>query len=280
MDRKIDHYPKFVHVGLSMWFKDHSDPSVWCCSFLQSSGIIQVGTQVYNPKRICFETLIVPRMAAFRYPTQEDTPSLKHLQTLALINNKLPAQEWSETDQQPFLFYDRKGSRRRQWWNSKDVANELETKYFSQARVVGQEWNDFNFTDQISLFNTYPRIVSPHGAHLSHLFFSSPGTKLVENICNLPGTERPAPVELGSKDEVRDWYGTPPVRQKEFNWFSSFSRQLEMEHFTYMEHEGCMDKNGALSSKDSPKKFQIHNVSLFVEFLASRFELRRRSTRS
>jgi capsular polysaccharide biosynthesis protein len=42
------------------------------------------------------------------------------------------------------------------------------------------------FADTMKMFNAAVMIVAPHGAGLSNMMFSEPGTFVVEGVCNIP----------------------------------------------------------------------------------------------
>lgn len=200
---------------------------------------------------VCFERLIVPRIGIYRRPTPNSAvqAARAHLMT----STGLDPTPWQinhphDDDDVPILFYDRRGAGRRMWNNSQAVAHVMEQNYKTSIRVVGQDWNGLNFTQQTSLFHEYPIIITPHGAHLANLMFGRPNTQVVELICSNDDDD---------DDEAvcppKNW--TPSLLT--FAWFPSFSRQIPMDHYQLPIHD-CNDKGGY-----SPKTFAV-NISTFI----------------
>jgi Glycosyltransferase 61 len=124
------------------------------------------------------------------------------------------------------LFYNRLGTRRREWKNSHEIADILRQGYMVKIDVMGEEYNSLNFTKQTQLYNNYSHIVTVHGAHLANLIFSRPGTQVIE-IVAIAYKELRLNESLKHREEAkdqRDWYGP-------LTWFSSFTRQVGIEHF-------------------------------------------------
>ena len=59
------------------------------------------------------------------------------------------------------------------WRSSKNL---LEKEYHTSVCLIGKEWGKLKFTEQTALYNSYPVIVAPHGAHLANLVFTWEGT--------------------------------------------------------------------------------------------------------
>lgn len=203
---------------------------------------------------VCFERLIIPRCGVHRRPPNNH--AVKAARTELMKSTGLESAQWGELPKDmPILFYDRRGAGRRIWNNSMEVKNLLEKEYHTSVRVIGEEWKKLNFPEQTSLYNAYPVIVAPHGAHLANLMFAREGTKVVEIVCSEGG---PCPSE--------DW--TPSLFT--FSWFPSFSRQISLDHIQIPEFEGCL-VDGKLSGY-SPKSFTV-NITTFLPCLAAHLGL-------
>jgi len=70
--------------------------------------------------------------------------------------------------------------------------DEIETRLQSAANDFGLKYELFvdnptpSLTDTMTMFNAAVLVVGPHGAGLSNLLFSVPGTFVVEGVCNIP----------------------------------------------------------------------------------------------
>ena len=289
-------YPKFLYKD---FFKilDGCPTNDWCCELLRSTGLIDPSTGTISSirratesephrNRICFKRLLVPRLAHFRFPSAKngEAQTVRWLQGEAFNSMRLTSKPWDVsnlTKEVPILLYDRKGTSRRVWTNAADVQNLLEQNY--QAKVIhwGEAWGQLNYTEQALLYHHHPLIIAPHGAHLSNLLFARPETQVVEIQCSTVGSPPKPVINLTKKDDTKDpaveWYGvSPPTPGNEFSWFTSISRSLSIEHFLYIEHEGCSNYSASNPRKDySPFTFTV-DPATFVSFIVSRFGLKAR----
>lgn len=264
----------------------------WCCSFLSKTGIIDPDQAISADKDddspVCFRKLVIPHMAAFRFPTNEMRMSgaLSLIQEMAMNATNLNAVEWKEKEipkDKPILLYDREGSGRRHLIDSKLIQRMIQEEYHAKVTLVGEKWNEVlnNMTAQAQVYNQFPNIIAPHGAHLTNLLFSRKGSRVIEISCWRPRLGEPSPKDMmvnittkdTSKDFDEDWYG--PVHEgTPMSWFYSFSRKLSVEHFLYPEYEGCFEE-GKLHDYGSPKVIHV-NATKFVLFAASRLGLKKR----
>jgi Glycosyltransferase 61 len=174
----------------------------------------------------------------------------------------LESAQWSELPKDmPILFYDRRDATRRIWNNSMEVKNLLEKEYHASVRLIGKEWKKLKFPEQTALYNAYPVIVAPHGAHLANLMFAREGTKVIELVCS----------EGGSCPRNSEAW-TPS--NNAYNWFPPFTRKIPLDHFQIPEFEGCLEDGKRLGY--SPKSFSV-NITTFLPCLASHLGLSPRS---
>ena len=75
----------------------------------------------------------------------------------------------------PYVYISRSRADRRQILNETDLLDALKPYGFQPFFL-----EELSFSEQVSLFATAKCIVAPHGAGLTNLIFSSPGTKVVE----------------------------------------------------------------------------------------------------
>lgn len=287
-------YPKYLRAHWTE-LSGECPPEDWCCQFMNMVGIISKDPIQPPPPDltpICFRRLIVPRHAAYRYPPVDPfmTEALETVQRMALNATSLRSESWKKkktAKKAPILLYDRRGSGRRIFKNSFKVQQLIEAKYHAKVTLMGADWEDLidqhNVTSQAIVYNSFPYIIAPHGAHFTNLFFTRKDTRVMEITCWIP--EKPSPrgelfLNLTSKEEASDeddWYGEPSPFE-ESPWFYSFSRRLGVEHFVYAEHDGCMNKLGELPGHPnwaSPNKITVDEAR-FVSFVGNRFKLKPR----
>eukprot|EP00544_Gedaniella_sp_CCMP2646_P003438 CAMPEP_0202488838 /NCGR_PEP_ID=MMETSP1361-20130828/6775_1 /ASSEMBLY_ACC=CAM_ASM_000849 /TAXON_ID=210615 /ORGANISM="Staurosira complex sp., Strain CCMP2646" /LENGTH=438 /DNA_ID=CAMNT_0049118503 /DNA_START=60 /DNA_END=1379 /DNA_ORIENTATION=- len=253
----------FLHVEKSdnqrLWDSCNS----WCCHAYRHAGIIAADAKAvfhndiqWGGVPVCFERLIVPRIGIYRRPTP--ISAVQAARAHLMKSTGLDPSPWQinpRDDVVPILFYDRRGAGRRIWNNSQAVAHIMEQNYKTSIRVVGQDWNGLNFTQQTSLFHEYPIIITPHGAHLANLMFGRPNTQVVELVCSNEAVCPP-----------KNW--TPSLLT--FAWFPSFSRQIPMDHYQLPIND-CNDKGGY-----SPKTFAV-NISTFIPCVVQWLGLKERN---
>lgn len=290
-------YPRFLRPGWKGSLMNDCPMDEWCCEFMNMIGFVDNKRIVAPPEDedelLCFRKLVVPHHSAFRFPTDEMhlSDTLKDLQNRALSATGLQGDPWLKSeipDEVEILLYNRKDTRRRILENSEVVKELLEKEYHTKVTLIGENWKDFthNVMSQATVYNKSPFIIAPHGAHLANLVFTRQGTRVVEIACFQQGSAEYLPNEINltitKKEETskfEDWYGQPP-RAGPGRWFYSFSRKLNVEHFSYSEHEGCLhvskrDNNTYISF--TPDSFTV-NAPRFVAFAASRFGLKKRAT--
>ncbi|CAB9498920.1 expressed unknown protein [Seminavis robusta] len=275
------------------------EPHHYCNQLLQAADFVQEQGYLPSSEPACFERLFIPATEQLRYPfNQEMIPIAKEEMELGghklLIigganltvtpypsealyefrqtlwhNLGLKSEPWTEQEIQKgggphIFFYNRFGSKHRHWNSSFEVAEILEHGYHVKVDIVGAEWNDFNFTQQAAQYNAYSHIVTVHGAHLANLIFSRPRTQVVE-IVPIVKTRLRANESLTRRQDAsnpRDWYGP-------LGWFSAFSRQVGIEHFSL--HAEDHIHNIARSNKGMDI-----NATRAAAFIASRFGLQLR----
>jgi len=283
-------YPKFFRA---QWtdLPNECPKKNWCCQFMNMLGIISTNPVPPPPNLspVCFRRLIVPHHAAYRFPHEDPflLEAVEKVQRMALDATHLQVDPWKRKEvakMAPILLYDRRGTGRRIFQNSRRIKQLLETKYHANVVLVGKEWNNLtdqhNVTSQAIVYNSFPYIIAPHGAHLTNLLFSRKGTRVMELMCWIPGAPKPRGelfLNLTRKEEANDehdWYGEPSPFD-DTRWFYSFSRKLAVEHFVYSEYDGCME-DGKLSAWNIPAKITVDETR-FVSFVASRFKLRPRN---
>jgi hypothetical protein len=300
-------YPHFV----SSWFTTLSagfDEESWCMQFLQTTGIIDRNSALKQIAPItCFESLLVPYIGVHRFPIDwSDTntinslqrrhwnehfsyqtfPSLENnvmkpnmypVQALRALQERLwkglqlespplqPPRHNDDDSNDTFIFlYNRQGHRR--FWNqSYEFAAVLQRDYKAQVQVVGEQWDRYTFQDQMKAYNNQSHIIVVHGAHESNLMASRPQTKVIELM---PFAVDPMPSKATKNDSLNDsdtqYYG-------QSGWFASFTRRLDVEHFTWGD-----DSTGGRKSFESS---EIHfHLPRLLEFVVDRFELIPRSS--
>ena len=258
-------------------------------------------------KLICFNELIVPHYFEHRFTP--DPNSLRELHTRLLENGRMLSDPWPTSTRSSLnasahyiknvnlppnppiriLLYDRKGSPRRRYRNSEEVVKYLQSKYNVYVHLLGEEWNNLSPSEQATLFNTYPNILSVHGAHLANLIYVRPYTKIIEIQCEIemkvqkqirttqPSGATNSGAYLNFKYDPA-WYGVAATRKrnKSQKWFRSFTRYLEgVEHFIFREKQGCIQADGTLDEYYSPQDFHI-DPQEFGEYIAQRFGLEKK----
>jgi hypothetical protein len=186
------------------------------------------------------------------------------------------------------LFYDRKGSTRRVLPNSQQIKEELERQFDGvTVHLIGDEWEAFSFEEQALLYNSASHIIAPHGAHLSNLLFVRPATKVVEIVCSTRERMNPEnamrlmmiddeDMKQKQMDRVASepwWYNTGRTQGFPQKWFLHSSPMFEIEHFHYMEKDGCRFGGEGGRLRNRPPPTITVDVSRFVNFVASRFGL-------
>ncbi|KAL3913627.1 MAG: hypothetical protein SGILL_006414, partial [Bacillariaceae sp.] len=272
----------------------------WCCHALKSAGWIPQTNPVYpnftNPhikkRMLCFHTLVVPRIESYRHSV--DPYSLQEFQR-RVRNGLALTGSWNDDTEESnlnktahILLYDRHGSRRRVYNNSEAMVEYLQRNYKATVHRIGPEWNSLNPTEQAAVYDMYPYIVAPHGAHLANLIYAKPGTKFIELQCAfraIHGKQVRSSQSILSRNSTTtmtgqerraadlEWYGSAVYhREGHTKWFTSLSEPLNMEHFVFVEKAGCEDENGNLDSGYSPPHFNVDPIE-FGDYVASRFGL-------
>jgi Glycosyltransferase 61 len=298
LEKGIPEYPNWVRMHRKLL---PYDPKIYCNQLLIAAGFIAPEGFI-SENHVCFERLFIAATAQQRFPlNQELMPIAKYeLQVTKYKSSLLPSAAdltgpeyprealvefrqtlWQNmnlrgdpwTDQQTkvvdkvgprILFYNRFGSRQRPWKNSHEVADILRQGYIVNIDVMGQEWNSLNFTQQAWLYNNYSHIVTVHGAHLANLIFSRPGTQVIE-IAPVGYKKLRLNESLKHREEAkdqRDWYGP-------LGWFSSFTRQVGIEHFMLHAEDHIRTLRDASSGMDI-------NSTRAVNCIVSRFGLKPR----
>jgi hypothetical protein len=290
-------YKQYLHAGY--WRFHQSCPATedseqwWCCAFMEKTGLLDVANGlVKRPSGrgafgdpMCFRKLIVPRLTAYRYPLgQKVRDSVLQLQKRAFagLPSTLTKKPWDEKalpEDVPILLYDRRGAGRRVLVNSEELTQKLEERYHVKIHLWGEKYNELTFTMQAMLFNKFPRVIAPHGAHLTNLFFSRPGSKTMEIACPDDASlkyPKPPNYNLTSLHQAKgnklEWYGD--ARFFGHRWFAGFARGIFIEHFVYEEFEGCKE-DGRFLLDYSPKNVTL-DVEAFIPFVETRFGLKPR----
>jgi hypothetical protein len=274
------------------FMKNCSPKQSWCCNLMKKSGWIPRLPPVYpDPNKgspvMCFDKLVVTHLTEWRY--NPDPVRVKELHDRVTRRSSLVEASWEEEDDEedaeftPIFLYDRHGRSRRVYENSDELVDYLLANYKTTIYRIGPEWDEMTPSAQAEIFNAQSHIVTPHGAHLANLIFARPGTKLVEIQCEIDEkapkqirSSRPAENAIGGdRNQDPEWYGIPP-KHEFFNWFLSFSQILDIQHFVFVEKDGCItDEKGGMEAI-SPPAFRVE-PSEFGEYIARRFNLKRRT---
>jgi hypothetical protein len=274
------------HVVVEEWktIVDRYPPKhYWCSQALELSGFKAKQT-VAAPRDttspLCFKKLYVPRFVSLRQiPHADSAQALRDLRTRLLQALNLSNEPWKpsktpESHRASILLYSRQGSSRKILSNAHQIKNRVESLYHANVTLIGKEWGALNFTEQAALYNSFSYFIAPHGAHFANLIFSRPGTKVMELICSI-GENNVAPNALGVTVGNPDlWYNTKSTKGHQ-DWFVHNSPALgHLEHFHFMEQDGCRLKDGKLKAVPPPQL--VLNVTKFVPFMALRFGLKLR----
>jgi hypothetical protein len=244
---------------------------------------------------MCFDRLVIPHITERRH--SPDSTSIQNFQKNLAASGNLAQSPWDDvelnrgananmTTKALILLYDRHGSRRRMYNNSLDFVEYLEGQYHVKVDRIGPEWNALNPEAQGALYNKYPNIIAPHGAHLANLIYTRPRTRVIEIQCAIRNNAKKQTRSFWPKDNITngvidrdrdpEWFGMPVYqREGHTSWFTTVAKPLDMEYFVFIEIDGCRDGNGNLDRKYSPKQFQLDPIE-FGEYAASRFGLKKK----
>lgn len=194
------------------------DSLEWCCKLWINSGLIDQHkyVEVDPGAQTCFKRLIFPKHMGLRFGGIEvfREESLKRMMSYINIIKVDAMPTYDVT------IISREDTSRRVWVNGRDVERKLKELNYT-TRYIGSEYASFTFEQQAGLFRSSKMIVTPHGAILSNLIFTKPGTVVFELYC----LQKLQPLQVN--------YSTYNEKHGPSTWFSPISSRLGNSHFVY-----------------------------------------------
>eukprot|EP01025_Chloroclados_australasicus_P002261 TRINITY_DN10522_c0_g1_i8.p1 TRINITY_DN10522_c0_g1~~TRINITY_DN10522_c0_g1_i8.p1 ORF type:complete len:380 (-),score=33.81 TRINITY_DN10522_c0_g1_i8:59-1198(-) len=140
--------------------------------FLQMLGIPQDQIEVYNPQQTyCTGELLMPT------PTARITPAKEGLEMVREAYNAdsvLP-----EESRNLIIYVTRRNEDSRRVSNEQTIINAIK-KEFPDNELVIFDGESTSVEETVDLFKRAKIVMGPHGAGLSHILFSAPGTHVIE----------------------------------------------------------------------------------------------------
>ncbi|KAL4435565.1 hypothetical protein ABPG77_002528 [Micractinium sp. CCAP 211/92] len=138
--------------------------------YLELLGIPRSQVVPYNASRVyCADRLLVPT------PTPRITPPRE---ALGLVRSGLGVQTLPEAERDLLVYVSRAGEPSRRVANEEALLAAIRAAFPEQQVAVFQ--GDLTPTETLALFQRARLVLGPHGAGLSHILFSAPGTAVVE----------------------------------------------------------------------------------------------------